>query len=29
MSGAVPEEKFKQVIEKYLSTSRAEASVAQ
>ena len=29
MSGAVSEEKFKQVIEKYLSTSRAEASVAQ
>jgi hypothetical protein len=29
MSGAVSEEKFKEVIEKYLSTSRAEASLAQ
>ena len=29
MSGAVSEERFKEVIEKYLSTSRAEASLAQ
>jgi len=29
MSGAVSEENFKEVIEKYLSTSRAEASLAQ
>jgi hypothetical protein len=29
MSGAVSEENFKQVIEKYLSISRAEASLAQ
>ena len=29
MSGAVSEENFKQAIEKYLSTSRAEASLAQ
>ena len=29
LSGAVSEEKFKKAIEKYLSTSRAEASLAQ
>ena len=29
MSGAVSEENFKEIIEKYLSTSRAEASLAQ
>ena len=29
MSGAVSEENFKEVIEKYLSISRAEASLAQ
>ena len=29
MSGAVSEEKFKEVIEKYLSTSRAEVNQAQ